>query len=260
MPRCAVSDQRLPVDVETRLAQVARAFTYPATPDLTRAVSRQMQSPRRSPARPAWRLALALAVLLLAVVLLVPPVRAAVLDWIRVGAVRIFLVEPTPAPTPQPGTPTPAPTATPLASLLDISGETTLAAAQDMAGFELKLPAVMPPPDHVYAQTLGRPLVVLVWMEPDHPDQVKLALFETAEPGVMFMKVQPTKVQDTRVNDQPAVWLEGPYLLITRAGDTDVTRLIESGHTLVWTADGITYRLETALPLDEALKIAESIE
>ena len=36
-------------------------------------------------------------------------------------------------------------------------------------------------------------------------------------------------------------------------------RLVE-GNVLLWEQDGVTYRLETELPLDEAIKVAESLE
>ena len=75
--------------------------------------------------------------MILAVILAVPPVRAAVLDWIRIGAVRIFLIQPSPTPVPTALPETPAPTAlpspTPLPSVLDLSGETSLADARKRA-------------------------------------------------------------------------------------------------------------------------------
>jgi hypothetical protein len=33
-----------------------------------------------------------------------------------------------------------------------------------------------------------------------------------------------------------------------------------NGHVLIWEEGNITYRLETALPLEEAIKIAESLQ
>jgi hypothetical protein len=39
----------------------------------------------------------------------------------------------------------------------------------------------------------------------------------------------------------------------------ELTRLIE-GHVLIWENGNITYRLETALDLKEAVKVAESLK
>ncbi len=255
-------------DVEARLAWAARDFPYPPTPDLAPAAGLGELPLRRSPtrrgaARMRLLLAGALLALLLAAIFAVPPVRAAVLDWIRIGAVRIFLVRPspTPVPTSPPGTATalPVPSATPLASVLDIQGETSLAAAREKAGFPLQLPAGLGPPDRVYVQDLAGPVVILVWMEQANPGQVKLALSETDAQNIIFQKMLPSNIEDTTVNGQPAKWMDGPYLLVTGSGDTSMTRLVTSGHTLVWTAGKLTFRLETGLGMDEARRIAASI-
>jgi hypothetical protein len=42
-------------------------------------------------------------------------------------------------------------------------------------------------------------------------------------------------------------------------GEIDLRRMIE-GHVLIWADGPITYRLETDLSLDEAVKIAESLK
>jgi len=61
------------------------------------------------------------------------------------------------------------------------------------------------------------------------------------------------------VNENPAVWVDSDYLLITRNGEATFTRMIDQGHTLIWTSGEMTYRLETEEDLDIALRIAESI-
>ena len=61
------------------------------------------------------------------------------------------------------------------------------------------------------------------------------------------------------VGGRPALWTEGPYILQLQNGDLDFRRLIE-GHVLIWVEGGVTYRLETGLPLEEAVKIAESLK
>ncbi len=256
--------------LEERLHAAGRAFVYPPTPQVSLAVSRRLSVPRRHPAR---RLALAglLLALLLAAVFSVPPVRAAVLDWIHLGAVRIFLVQPssTPLPTPLPGTPTaavtatPAPTLTPLPSVLDLSGETSLADAQAQAGFPILLPAApadLGQPQHVFFQDMGGPVVVLVWMQPASPESVRLVLSETSSDNIIFQKLIPKSVQDTQVNGQAALWVDAPYLLVTGSGQTTSTRLIIDGHTLVWTSGKFTFRLETGSDLATAVRVAEFLQ
>ncbi|RPJ45807.1 MAG: hypothetical protein EHM21_09100, partial [Chloroflexi bacterium] len=108
-PEPGLSDASL----ENRLRQAAAVFSYPQTPDLIGRERERLARPGRTAraARPVrWALVLMVLVIVLFVGLLVSPARARVLDWIRIGAVRIFLTEPTstatlPLPT---GTPVPA--------------------------------------------------------------------------------------------------------------------------------------------------------
>ncbi len=250
----------------SRLAAIAQAFAYPSTPDVREKVARRMGTRPR----PGRRVLIAAAALLLvlAVLFAVPPVRAAILDWIRIGAVKIFLVAPTQTltPTSLPGkTETPMPTSlpspTPLTSILDLSGETTLSQSQAQ-GFPLLLPAYPPDlgkPDHVYVQDFGGPVVILVWMDKKDPRAVRMSLSETNISGAIFQKIVPPSVVNTTVNGQPAIWVDAPYMLISGNGNYEMNRLIASGHTLIWTEGQITYRLETGDDLATAIKIAESL-
>lgn len=258
--------------LEERLRRAAATFPYPLTPDLAAKERQRLAGQERTltPRRPArWALGLALLLIAVMSVLLVSPVRARVLDWIRIGAVRIFLVPPTPTPTaPAPtGTPFPAVKITPiptvLSSVLGLSGETSLTEAQEQAGFTIQRPAYPPDlgePGHVYFQSLGGPVVVvLVWMDPDRPGQVRMVLSETSSSRLIFQKYAPESVLETQVNGNEAVWVEGDYLLVMGNGDVTMTRLIEQGHTLIWKEGEITFRLETDDDLETAIRIAESI-
>ncbi|MGE5463369.1 MAG: hypothetical protein ACM3PS_08435 [Syntrophothermus sp.] len=265
-------------NLEARLRQVVAILPYPETPDLAgRERQRLAGLSRTAPARRLNRLAVGLVVLfmVLAVALLVSPVRARVLDWIRIGSVRIFFTQPTatqPVPTQTPArtgtsvprmTPTPHPTPTFLQSVLNLGGETTLAKAQEQAGFPIELPASPPDlssPDHVYLQEMNGPVVVLVWMDPNQPEKVRMSLSEAPSDRLIFEKYAPKSVQDTQVGGHAAVWMDGEYILIMRNGDTTLTRLITQGHTLIWTTGEMTYRLETDADLETAIRIAESIQ
>ncbi len=129
------------LEFENRLKTIAGGMEYPHTPDITGRVMTRLRSsprPRFGPKRLAWSLTIILVLLLS--LLLIPPVRAAVIEFIQIGIVHIFprFPEPPPgivAPT-APGV-TPPSTATPGASLpswiplLDnIAGETRGAPAR----------------------------------------------------------------------------------------------------------------------------------
>ena len=253
-------------DWEERLQKAARDFNYPPTPDIAGRVKRRLAGEER-PGSMVWSRrwvawALLLILVILAGILASPPVRAGVLEWLQIGAVRIFLTEPTNTPGVPEKEPVtePVPTIKPPASLLDLAGETTLANARARIDFPIRLPAEPPDlelPDKVFLQTLGGPAVVLVWLDPDLPDKVRLSL-HILGPETFAGKSKPRVLQETTVHGQPALWVEGPHFLQLEGQRYDERRLVD-GNVLIWTEGDLTYRLETALSLPEAIRIAESL-
>jgi hypothetical protein len=256
---------------ETRLQSIAGGTEYPPTPDIAgEVVARLRISPPRSVKWSYFRLLIVVA-LLLASLLILPPVRAAVLEFIQVGVVRIFPTGPVSAPPPtqfpstwEPVTATPAPAPT-LPSLLplleEIAGETTLQDAQRITGYPILLPSYpvgMGEPDHVFVQDANGNMTILVWMDRQHPDRVKMSLHFIPAGSWAVNKFAPQTIAETRVNDGPAIWAVGPYPLLMQNGDMKIERLI-NGHVLIWEDAGVTYRLETDASMEEALRIAESL-
>lgn len=281
---------------EERLHQTAAAFQYPPTPDVAAAISRNLISQER-PAekyvehrrrvRLAWVLVAILA--LLAALASVPQVRAAVVEFFQIGAIRLFVGEPTPTATPlatdapavgaaqsstsdQAGTPpaimVPA-TATAIpeigATVPNLSGETTLEEAEREIGRQLKTPTYpidIGPPDRVFVQDLGLPVAVLVWLE-ESQDTVMLSLHVLPSSDSPFgVKSDITVVETSEVNGQEAYWVTGSHFLefFDAQGRAvfDSIRLVE-GNVLIWTEADLTYRLETNMSLEEAVRTAESL-
>jgi hypothetical protein len=255
-----MSDPRIEL-LGARVQDLAAGFAYPPTPDVAGRVRARLARPAQwPPVRPRARLVWAALLLALAagLVLAVPQTRAALVEWLRIGVVRILLVPPS-----SPASPAVAPTPTLLPSLLDLDGRTTLAEARRQTGLTVPLPAYpdgLGAPDYVFVQQFDRPLVVLVWTDPDRPDRVRLSLqMVSSDSYIIIGKLQPTLVATTAVNGDSAIWAEGPYLLAITGGTMEVRRLID-GHVLIWQADSVTYRLETGESLAEALKIAGSLK
>lgn len=96
------------------------------------------------------------------------------------------------------------------------------------------------------------------WLEPGSTEDVRTSLHILTS-GMMVGKGGPRIVRETTVSGQRALWTEGPYLLRVQNGNYDLIRLV-AGHVLVWEEDEITYRLETGLSLEEAVRLAESLE
>ena len=278
-------------DFEARVQHLARAFPYPATP---RVAGRMIPGLRGGTRRwrpgltPAWVWVAALIVLGFAGLMAVPSMRAAVIEFIQIGAIRIFTEEEIPpiepgSPEPDPTstrplpqeTETPArfvpfiPTRTPsgrllLNSVLGLAGETSLEAAREAASFPILLPTYpsdLGAPDKVFYQQLaGGWGVFLVWFDPEQPDQIQLSLLLLG-PGAFAGKGGPSLIEETTVNGVWAIWMEGEHSLVLQTGFNQYERmqLFVKGNVLVWEVDGITYRLESELTMEEAVRIAESV-
>ena len=255
-------DERDPFD--KHLGDIARGFKYPPTPRLAADVRARLE-PSRPRARWSRKLSAAVLLLILLVLFSVPAVRAGLADFFQVGVVRIFPILPgaTPTYTPSPGkTPTvfPSPTRVPVSSLLTLVGRTTLEDARKAADFPILLPAYpadLGAPDLVYYQSKAK-IAILVWLDPADPQKVAVSLHEIAPGSLVVKKMEPEVIQETTVNGQYALWTTGPYLVQFSGDDYNMLRLVD-GHTLVWMVGNMTYRLETDLTLEEAVRIAESL-
>ncbi|MCZ7544876.1 MAG: hypothetical protein M5R40_15740 [Anaerolineae bacterium] len=103
-----------------RVERTARAFPYPPTPDI--AFAPKARQPARRPLRRfAWAAVIVVAVFF--GMLAIEPVRAAVLEVLRIGGVEVWIGG-------APPTPLPLPT-----NLLDLAGATTLEAARAAVDF-----------------------------------------------------------------------------------------------------------------------------
>jgi len=250
------------MEFENQLRAIASGMEYPRTPNIVGSVMTRIHAtrPRFFSRKLVWSLTILL--ILISSLALIPPVRAAIIEFIQIGVVRIF---------PRSGEPTPEairtaePDITPsslIPLLKNIADETTLAHAQQIAGYPIPIPMYPPElglPDYVYVQDLGGAMTVLIWMDPSHPENVMLSLHFIPPGSWAIKKMGPEVIQETQVNGEHAIWAEGPYPLKMRNGNIEFTRLID-GHVLIWAEGDVTYRLETDLSMEEAIRIAESLE
>ncbi len=237
--------------IEQRLMQTATELRYPETPDIASGASTDRYRGHVS-MRPRWAAIAAVVVLGFAMLMAIPPVRSAVIEWIRAGAILIYQLT-----TGESTDPRDHPPAEPV--LLEAAKLTTLDEANDVLPFDLMLPAwpkSLGRPGEVYIQDrTGHATAILIWRHADHVG--KLALYQMEGEGFWFKSVE--RVADARVKEQQAHWVDGPHLLRRDDGDWLSWMLVE-GPVLIWTTNaGITYRLETGLQLEEAVRIAESL-
>jgi hypothetical protein len=268
---------------EKQLLSISNGLEYPRTPDIAGSVMSRLRpspltplpggegkkGPRFVSKRLAWSLIIIL--ILFSSLMLIPPARAAIIEFIQIGVVRIFRAEPTPlspsnqhfAFTAVPVTATPSPTSQPLIPLLErLAGDTTLEEAQQTVDYPILLPsypADLGPPDRIFVQDADGDMTILVWVDPQQPDEVLMSLHFLPPGSWAIKKLEPTRIQETTVNGRRAIWAIGPYPVIFSNRNIDFIRLID-GHVLIWDDGMMTYRLETDLSLEEAIKVAESLE
>jgi hypothetical protein len=244
-------------DLEEELRALGRTLIIdPPADDLAERVLARLQTARPGPAKRAWlwlvrsrRRLLAMIIAALIIGLgLTPPVRAAVLEWLRIGGVVIKTGSP-PAVSP---IPEPPPT----------SGPTlTLDEARRRVDFTLGVPTELGAPDHVTVSN-DRRVVSMQWGS--GPSRIQLDQFD-GQLSWVYIKRYWEDVTPITVNGREAVWLGKPHPIsyVDRNGQEHAEQARISGPSLVWQRTGgsteVTLRLEGAPDLERGLAIAASV-
>ncbi len=213
--------------------------------------------------RPAWSLVAAAAVVLVltatAVLVASPAARHAVADLLGLGGVRI---EQTTGPLPSPQF-----------EGFHLGRRVTLGEARARSSFPILVPAGMAP-DEVYVDEGLHPgEVSMVFrarpgLPAAHPTGAGMLISEfraelNEEQLRKMTHVGTTTVTGVTVNGRPGLWISGePHAVYYVDAEgrtlTDTVRL--AGDVLLWESNGITYRIESALPLERVLEIASSMQ
>jgi hypothetical protein len=163
----------------------------------------------------------------------------------------------------------------PAGSGLSLGAPVGLDEARRRIDFELALPSRgdLGAPDAVYVDddpTGGR--VTLAYAPRDGlpvtgTTGVGLLLTEfharIPEPVIRKTLAAGTEVEQVTVDGDPGYWFSGEPHVLTLAdadGDFFTDRARLAGNTLLWQRGSVTYRLESALARDEAVRIAESLQ
>ena len=197
---------------------------------------------------PRRRRLLVAAVAALVALALVPPVRAAVVELLRIGGIEL---ERTTTPSPVPSTSRPAGQG--LGSLEDV---------RSRVDFTVGTATSLGPPDRVALLEEGR-VVTQTWGS--GPTARHLDAFDgTLDWG--YLKTVWSSVRPVTVGGRDAVWLDAPHLTqwVDRSGETRSAAPRLAGPTLIWTSSAgggpdLTYRLEGVVDLAQALDIARSV-
>jgi hypothetical protein len=200
------------------------------------------------------RLGWAVAAAVVLVLALIPPVRAAVVELLRIGGV-VVREEPRPstspaAPATQSGTATGAPTGTAV----------SVARAEQLIGADIAVPAALGPPTSVVVTHEGR-VAELVWH--DATGTTRLDVF-LGSLSWGYLKTVWDAVTPVEVAGYHGVWLGAPHVVewIDREGGTHSEPARLAGPTLIWVAPApageVTYRLEGRPELADAVRVAQS--
>jgi hypothetical protein len=201
-------------------------------------------------------------VVMAAIFLLVSPTaRTAVANFLGIKGVRIqYGPSPTPRVNPSPD--------------LRLGSRVSLSEAEARAGFEVETPTLegFGTPDDVYFsnEISGGQVTLLYRPRPSLPPTtvpnvgILLAEFRgEVRRDYMGKVVGPeTQIESASVDGTPGVWLEGKphfFAYLDRNGEIQQATIRLAGNTLLWEKDGLSFRLESALSKDEAIRIAASV-
>lgn len=240
---------------EHAVSSIAAELPYPATPDVAGAVRAHLQVDRPRPWRlRRWAVAALIALLFaLLVAIAVPPVRAALLRVLRIGAIQINLID-----DPQQASLPAAAAQRQPVSIIDLGEEIGLAEA---AGVITLANPPFPPglgePDAVYGQNLlfREPVVSFFWRARGERPQILLT--QIGLPQFALKWAAGEQVAEIEVRGRPAIWIAGPHRLDLVSGAAEHVTAIAS-NVLIWDNGQMTFRLEADMTLEEALQIAES--
>jgi hypothetical protein len=240
--------------IEMALRDLSGEIEWPPPVDVASGLRLDKMIGRTWLPRVAWA---AGGIVVVVALLLVPSVRQAVANLLEVAGIRIEFGE-------TPHLPPPA--------RLAPGDPVDMESASRAVDFPILTPSILSPPTavHLLHWQLGTQ-VFLAWEASDRLPAVGesgtgllLTEFRADLEEAFFSKIVEggTTVDQVVVDGVRAFWLAGaPHVFMFEAGPSDLvedeTRL--TGNVLIWESNGITYRLESGLSLDQSLEIAESL-
>lgn len=247
-----------PSDLERQLLHLGEDVRFPPTPAFSLKSRPAVPPSRMIPAW--WRAGLAAAAALVLLALVVPEARQAVGSWLGVPGIRIEIGDQDDDPSPV---------------VTSIGGSLLLGQPATLAEVNQEFPVALPggalaavDPEIYLNRFEGQPVVSLLY-----PASETLPAIGTTGVGLLLMQVEASgdtplmmvkraavdaSPLPVTVNGQEGFWIAGG-MLVTDAGDPFWSFARRSGNVLVWHEDGVTYRIESSLPLADALAIAGSL-
>jgi hypothetical protein len=204
---------------------------FPAEPDLRSTVLARLE---HRPRRRTWLVAGLAMLAACGALLAIPQTRAAILRVLEIGGVRIERTERQPTGT---------------RTALVTGGSVTLEQARRAVRFTLALP----PQYERINLNRGVPGGMVSFLSDGH------VLSEWQGEQIFQKSVGPeTRIQQVQIDFAPGVWITGAPHELTytdRTGQPRHQTRRLAGNVLIWHRSGVTYRLEGAKSLEEALRL-----
>ena len=246
------------VDLARMLTELSAHLDVPSEPDLARAVRARITAPPRR-ARP-WHvrpLMWTRRSVALAAALVVIASSIAVASYFGVRGVRIRVV-----PTPTLGTGA--------GTFLDLGARTPYEQIRTRVSFPIRIPFALGAPDETYLDRdlLGGRVSLLYHPRPDLPEagatKAGLLLIEfegSFSRASMEKGVEQSQIHDVTVRGARGIWIEGTHTVgfLDSAGEFRLDTLRLSDSVLLWQVGSVTLRLESALPMADTIRIAETV-
>ena len=234
-------------ELELRLASLADAIDYPATPDLAGPVERALE-PRRRPRLRLRSLAVALAVVLAVaagVLALSPGARSAFLELFRLQGATVTRLE-----------------SLPQVELVapDLGERVSREEAERRLGLELLVPQSWGQPDAIHVRD-GR-VASVVYGPAERPRLVLSQLDGAVWDGFLKKAAGPgTRIEEVTVGGERGLFVSGDehYVMYLSGGRVRDERTSLAGNVLLWNRGRLLLRLEADVSRDEALALAESV-
>jgi hypothetical protein len=236
-------------ELELQLLALRDDVAWPPTPDLAAVVQERVAREPRPARRRSWlhgRLVPAVAALAIVIVALAAvfaassSVRATVRDWLGIGSVRITRVQTLPDLSP--------------ARELQLGRRATVAQANAYLGSPIATVRALGAPDGIYlGDTVPARVSVVYGARPGLPPG-------TAGVGALLDQIEKfvaggVPITPVRINGERGYFIGGSHTVNL----PDELRPRVAGNTVVWLHDAVTYRLETKLGREAAVRLAQSV-
>ena len=249
-------------ELHVELRDLGEAIEWPE-PDLVASVRERLLAPAQ-PRHHRRALVVAIAAAA-ALVFALPPSRAAIGSWFGVDGDRITVTPTTVAPNV---------TQSPSIAALDLGPQVALADLRDDVGFNMPVPRAegfeTPDEVHVRRPPAGGEATLLYRARAGLPSTgtadvgLLVSAFRADVDSGLLSKTAGagTRVEGVTVQNTTGFWIEGaPHELLYRDANGEIVpeRVRLAANVLVWEVRGVTVRIESALPRDEVIRIADTM-